>query len=111
MEDKGDTCFQLCLDERDWIPGLPIIDNLSQSIQQSRKTVFVLTNTFLSSGNFKTAFYLAHQLLMDDKSDAIILVFLERSLQSSKYLRLQKRLCRGSVLEWPKNPQAQRYFW
>ncbi|MGH0143564.1 UNVERIFIED_CONTAM: hypothetical protein FKN15_064042 [Acipenser sinensis] len=111
MEDKGDTCFQLCLDERDWIPGLPIIDNLSQSIQQSRKTVFVLTNTFLSSGNFKTAFYLAHQLLMDDKSDVIILVFLERSLQSSKYLRLRKRLCRGSVLEWPKNPQAQRYFW
>ncbi|MBN3283525.1 TLR7 protein, partial [Polyodon spathula] len=111
MEDKGDTCFHLCLDERDWILGLPIIDNLSQSIQQSRKTVFVLTNTFLSSGHFKTAFYLAHQLLMDDKSDVIILVFLERSLQSSKYLRLRKRLCSGSVLEWPKNPQAQRYFW
>ncbi|MBN3320518.1 TLR7 protein, partial [Atractosteus spatula] len=111
LEDRGDTRFQLCLEERDWIPGYPLIDNLSQSIQQSKKTVFVLTNRYILSGNFKTAFYIAHQRLMDEKADVIILIFLEKCLQYSKYLRLRKRLCRSSVLEWPSNPQAQHYFW
>ncbi|MBN3293189.1 TLR7 protein, partial [Polypterus senegalus] len=111
LENKEDIHFQLCLDERDWVPGLPLIDNLSQSIQLSRKTVFLLTNKYILSGIFKTSFYLAHQRLIDEKEDVIILVFLEKVRQSSKYVKLRKRLCRGSVLEWPNNPQAQGFFW
>ncbi|KAG7467580.1 hypothetical protein MATL_G00155270 [Megalops atlanticus] len=111
LEEQGDPPLQLCLEERDWIPGWPLIDNLSQSIQQSKKTIFILTNKYIRSGNFKTAFYLAHQRLMDEKADVILLIFLEKLPRSSKYLRLRKRLYRRSILEWPTNPQAQPYFW
>ncbi|XP_038613053.1 toll-like receptor 7 [Tachyglossus aculeatus] len=111
LEDQRDKQFNLCLEERDWLPGQPVLDNLSQSIQLSKKTVFVMTNAFTKSGNFKTAFYLAHQRLMDEKVDVIILIFLERVLQNSRYLQLRRRLCGRSVLEWPANPQAQPYFW
>ncbi|CAM4415090.1 unnamed protein product [Caretta caretta] len=111
LEDQKDKQFNLCLEERDWLPGQPVLDNLSQSIQLSRKTVFVLTNKYTTSGNFKTAFYMAHQRLMDEKVDVIILIFLERALKKSRYLRLRKRLCSSSVLEWPTNPQSQCYFW
>nr|XP_014354501.1 PREDICTED: toll-like receptor 7 [Latimeria chalumnae] len=111
LEEQGDKYFNLCLEERDWIPGHPIIDNLSQSIQLSRKTVFVLTDRYVRSGSFKMTFYMAHQRLIDEKLDVIVLVFLEKALQKSKYLKLRKRLCSSSVLDWPTNPQAQRYFW
>ncbi|KAL4608881.1 hypothetical protein GN956_G24016 [Arapaima gigas] len=111
LEEQGDPCLQLCLEERDWMPGCPLIESLSQSIQQSKRTVFVLTNKFLRSGSFKTAFYLAHQRLLDDKADVIFLIFLDKPPQQSKYLRLRRRLYRKSVLEWPTNPQAQQYFW
>ncbi|MBN3303064.1 toll-like receptor 7 [Amia ocellicauda] len=111
LEEEGDTHFLLCLEERDWMPGCPLIDNLSQSIQQSRKTIFVLTNKYILSGSFKTAFYMAHQRLMDEKADVIILIFLEKCLKQSKYLRLRKKLYRSSVLEWPSNPQAKHLFW
>uniref|UniRef100_A0A4W3IMB7 Toll like receptor 7 n=1 Tax=Callorhinchus milii TaxID=7868 RepID=A0A4W3IMB7_CALMI len=111
LEEKGEQRLSLCLEERDWIPGEHVADNLSQSVYQSRKSVFVLTNSYMSSGNFKTTFYMAHQRLMDEKADVIILVFLEKALQTSKYLRLRKRLCRSSVLEWPNNPRAQPLFW
>uniref|UniRef100_A0A0E9R1T1 TIR domain-containing protein n=1 Tax=Anguilla anguilla TaxID=7936 RepID=A0A0E9R1T1_ANGAN len=57
------------------------------------------------------AFYLAHQRLMDEKADVILLIFLEKVPQRSKYLRLRKRLYRRSLLEWPSNPKAQPYFW
>ncbi|XP_044073721.1 toll-like receptor 7 [Siniperca chuatsi] len=111
LEDRGDRLLTLCLEERDWIPGCPLIDNLSQSIHKSKRTVFILTGKYIKSGNFKTAFYMANQRLMDEKNDVIVLIFLEKVPCNSKYLRLRKRLYKRSVLEWPTNPQAQPYFW
>ncbi|NXG41223.1 TLR7 protein, partial [Psilopogon haemacephalus] len=111
LEDQKARQFNLCLEERDWLPGQPVFDNLSQSIQLSKKTIFVLTNKYIKSGIFKTTFYMAHQRLLDEKMDVIILIFLEKVLQKSRYVRLRKRLCRSSVLEWPMNPRAQPYFW
>ncbi|XP_057707780.1 toll-like receptor 7 [Corythoichthys intestinalis] len=111
LEKRGDRRLALCLEERDWIPGYPLIDNLSQSIHKSKRTVFILTNKYIKSGNFKTAFYMAHQRLMDEKNDVIVLILLEDVPCNSKYLRLRKRLYKRSVLEWPTNPRAQPYFW
>ncbi|NXP16189.1 TLR7 protein, partial [Thinocorus orbignyianus] len=111
LEDQKARQFNLCLEERDWLPGQPVFDNLSQSIQLSKKTIFVLTNKYIKSGRFKTTFYMAHQRLLDEKIDVIILIFLEKVLQKSRYVRLRKRLCRSSVLEWPSNPRSQPYFW
>ncbi|XP_054043640.1 toll-like receptor 7 isoform X2 [Rissa tridactyla] len=111
LEDQKARQFNLCLEERDWLPGQPVFDNLSQSIQLSKKTIFVLTNKYIKSGRFKTTFYMAHQRLLDEKMDVIILIFLEKVLQKSRYVRLRKRLCGSSVLEWPTNPRAQPYFW
>ncbi|NXN09200.1 TLR7 protein, partial [Indicator maculatus] len=111
LEDEKVRQFNLCLEERDWLPGQPVFDNLSQSIQLSKKTIFVLTNKYIKSGSFKTTFYMAHQRLLDEKMDVIILIFLEKVLQKSRYVRLRKRLCRSSVLEWPTNPRSQPYFW
>ncbi|EPY74582.1 hypothetical protein CB1_001960006 [Camelus ferus] len=85
--------------------------NHTESIQLSKKTVFVMTDKYAKTENFKVAFYLSHQRLMDEKEDVIILIFLEKPLQKSKFLQLRKRLCGSSVLEWPSNPQAHPYFW
>uniref|UniRef100_A0A3Q1INR2 TIR domain-containing protein n=2 Tax=Anabas testudineus TaxID=64144 RepID=A0A3Q1INR2_ANATE len=41
LEEEGG--LPLCLEERDWSPGIPLVDNLTQSIRYSRKTLFVLT--------------------------------------------------------------------
>ncbi|GCB60328.1 hypothetical protein scyTo_0006854 [Scyliorhinus torazame] len=111
LEQRGERRFLLCLEERDWLPGQLVMDNLSQSIHQSRKTVFVLTELYVATGTFRTAFYMAYQRLLDEKLDVIVLILLEKVWQRSKYLRLKKRLCRGSVLEWPCNPRAQPLFW
>ncbi|XP_051873533.1 toll-like receptor 7 [Pristis pectinata] len=111
LEKKGQHNFNLCLEERDWIPGKSSIENLYDAIYQSRKTIFILTNTCFVSGQLRQAFFIAHQRLLDDKVDVIVLVLLDQSLRKSKYLQLRKRLCKASVLSWPHNPHAERYFW
>ncbi|XP_004591608.2 toll-like receptor 8 [Ochotona princeps] len=111
LEESEDKNVLLCLEERDWDPGLAIIDNLMQSINQSKKTIFVLTKDYAKSWNFKTAFYLALQRLMDENMDVIIFILLEPVLQHSQYLRLRQRICRSSILQWPDNPKAEGLFW
>ncbi|XP_052026496.1 toll-like receptor 8 isoform X2 [Apodemus sylvaticus] len=111
LEESEDKSVLLCLEERDWDPGLPIIDNLMQSINQSKKTIFVLTKKYAKSWNFKTAFYLALQRLMDENMDVIVFILLEPVLQYSQYLRLRQRICKSSILQWPNNPKAENLFW
>ncbi|XP_036401506.1 toll-like receptor 8b [Megalops cyprinoides] len=111
LEENGDKLFPICLEERDWTPGAPVIENLSQSIRQSRKTVFVLTEAYVRSGIFKMAVYLAHQRLLDDNMDVMVLLLLQPVLRHSRLLRLRRRLCGRSILEWPRNPSAEHWFW
>ncbi|GAB5584416.1 toll-like receptor 8 [Prionailurus iriomotensis] len=111
LEESEEKNVLLCLEERDWDPGLAIIDNLIQSINQSKKTIFVLTKKYAKNWNFKTAFYLALQRLMDENMDVIIFILLEPVLQNSQYLRLRQRICKSSILQWPDNPKAEGLFW
>ncbi|KAG5833187.1 hypothetical protein ANANG_G00273210 [Anguilla anguilla] len=111
LEERGDRLHPVCLEERDWTPGTPVLDNLSRSVGRSRKTVFVLTERYARSGAFRMAAYLAHQRLLEENEDVIVLLLLEPVLRHSRFLRLRRRLCGPSVLDWPRNPAAQRWFW
>ncbi|XP_054644163.1 toll-like receptor 8 [Dunckerocampus dactyliophorus] len=111
LEDEGEKHLPLCLEQRDWIPGVPLMDNLIQSIRDSRKTMFVLTEGYVKTGVFRLAMYLAHQRLLDENMDVIVLLMLEPVMQHSHFLRLRKRLCGKSVVEWPKTSAAEPWFW
>ena len=111
LEEEGEKNLPLCLEERDWTPGVPLVDNLTQSIRYSRKTLFVLTQDYVKTGTFKMAMYLAHQRLLDENVDVILLLMLEPVLQHSHFLRLRRRLCGKSVVDWPRTAAAERWFW
>uniref|UniRef100_UPI003AAB63AC toll-like receptor 8 isoform X1 n=1 Tax=Centroberyx gerrardi TaxID=166262 RepID=UPI003AAB63AC len=111
LEDEGEKYLPLCLEERDWPPGVPLVDNLTQSIQYSRKTLFVLTEAYVRTGAFRLAMYLAHQRLLDENVDVIVLLMLEPVLQHSHFLSLRRRLCGESIVEWPRTAAAEPWFW
>nr|ANA09011.1 Toll-like receptor 8 [Trachinotus ovatus] len=111
LEEEGEKHLPLCLEERDWPPGVPLVENLTQSIRYSHKTLFVLTEAYVKTGVFKLAMYLAHQRLLDENVDVIVLLMLEPVLQHSHFLRLRRRLCGKSVVEWPRTAAAEPWFW
>lgn len=111
LEEEGEKHLPLCLEDRDWPPGVPLVDNLTQSIRYSRKTLFVLTEGYVKTGVFKLAMYLAHQRLLDENVDVIVLLMLEPVLQHSHFLRLRRRLCGKSIVEWPRTAAAEPWFW
>lgn len=110
-ERRGRRALRLCLEERDWLPGQTLIESLWASVYSSRKTLFVLARTDRVSGLLRASFLLAQQRLLEDRRDVVVLVILSPGARRSRYVRLRQRLCRRSVLFWPRQPSGQRSFW
>ncbi|XP_034852390.1 toll-like receptor 9 isoform X1 [Mirounga leonina] len=110
-ERRGRRALRLCLEERDWLPGRTLFENLWASVYSSRKTLFVLAHTDRLGGLLRASFLLAQQRLLEDRKDVVVLVILRADAHRSRYVRLRQRLCRQSVLLWPRQPRGQRAFW
>nr|AMN88581.1 TLR9 [Tupaia chinensis] len=110
-ERRGRRALRLCLEERDWLPGKTLFENLWASVYGSHKTLFVLAHTDRVSGLLRAGFLLAQQRLLEDRMDVVVLVILRPDARRSRYVRLRQRLCRHSVLLWPHQPGGQGRFW
>ncbi len=69
--------LHLCLHDRDWLAGPDIVDNIMDSIEQSRKTVLVLSNHFARSQWCQFEMTMAQHKLVDDNIDVLVLIVLE----------------------------------
>ncbi|NXM50586.1 TLR22 protein, partial [Gymnorhina tibicen] len=106
--------FRLCLHKRDFVPGKWIVDNIIDSIERSRKTLFVLSEHFVQSEWCKYELDFSHFRLFDENNDAAILVLLE-PIQSKaipkRFCKLRKIMNTKTYLEWPLEEEKQEMFW
>ncbi|NWT13895.1 TLR21 protein, partial [Vireo altiloquus] len=106
--------FRLCLHKRDFVPGKWIVDNIIDSIEKSRKTLFVLSEHFVQSEWCKYELDFSHFRLFDENNDAAILVLLE-PIQSNaipkRFCKLRKIMNTKTYLEWPAGEEQQQVFW
>ncbi|XP_066287681.1 toll-like receptor 13 [Branchiostoma lanceolatum] len=105
--------YRLCIADRDFLAGRDIVDNIVEGIQQSRKTVCLLTKRFIASGWCTLEFKLARHRLFDEGEDVLILVLLEDVpvTQLSRYHLLQRLMSRKTYLVWPGDPAGRALFW
>lgn len=79
LENSRHRRFCLCLEERDWIPGLSCIENLHNAVYSSVKTVFVLcrgaTGSETVNGVIRQTFFMVQQRLLDEKVSEINFLF------------------------------------
>ncbi|XP_028289888.1 toll-like receptor 13 [Gouania willdenowi] len=110
---EGEQGWKLCLHHRNFEPGKPIIDNITDAIYQSRKTLCVISHKYLESEWCLREFQVASFRLFDEKKDVLILVFLEEIQRSklSPYYRMRKLLKRQTYLSWPKAAEQTELFW
>ncbi|XP_028310165.1 toll-like receptor 3 [Gouania willdenowi] len=102
LEQKG-YCF--CLEHRDFIPGMSMIESIVSNLRKSRKIIFVITESLLNDPwcrQFK-AHHAFHQVI-EHSRDSVVLVFLQEvhDYKLSRALFLRRGMLRSCcLLDWP----------
>ncbi|XP_026035053.1 toll-like receptor 13 [Astatotilapia calliptera] len=110
---EGEQGWRLCLHHRDFEPGRPIIDNITDAIYGSRKTICVISRKYLESEWCSREIQAASFRLFDEQKDVLILVFMEEipSYLLSPYHRMRKMIKRKTYLSWPRVGEHTELFW
>ncbi|XP_076470071.1 uncharacterized protein LOC143300349 isoform X2 [Babylonia areolata] len=74
---KGRRPCKLCIHQRDFVVGKPIIDNIVDSIAASRHTIVVLTNSFVKSGWAMEELDHAYRQSIEERRRHLVVVVLE----------------------------------
>ncbi|XP_066524961.1 toll-like receptor 1 [Hoplias malabaricus] len=111
LEDSG---LSICIHERDFAPGQWIVDNIINSVENSYKTLFVLSNHFVQSEWCTYELFFAQHRAISIEDDSLVFVLLEPIPTDSlpkKFLKLRSLLRKQTYLEWPKDDQKRKVFW
>uniref|UniRef100_A0A8C6U993 TIR domain-containing protein n=1 Tax=Neogobius melanostomus TaxID=47308 RepID=A0A8C6U993_9GOBI len=120
--------WKLCLHHRDFIPGKAIIENITDAIYSSRKTLCVISRRYLQSEwcsreiqlarygryiNTLTCVSVCSFRLFDEHKDVLILLFLEEisSNQLIPFYRMRKLVKSRTYLSWTQARSHKGLFW
>ncbi|NWX25079.1 TLR1 protein, partial [Aegotheles bennettii] len=112
--EKGEGCVQLCQHERNFIPGKSIVENIINCIEQSYRSIFVLSPNFVQSEWCHYELYFAHHKLFSENSNSLILILLEPIppyVIPARYHKLKALMAKRTYLEWPKERSKRALFW
>ncbi|XP_077329963.1 toll-like receptor 12 [Lithobates pipiens] len=113
LEQKGPPFFKVCIHNRDFEIGKDIVENILDSIYNSRWTVCVITHNYLQSNWCSLEMRMATYKLLTESKDSLILIFLYKISREELqyYHRLTKLLNKKTYLDWPDHENEQELFW
>ncbi|XP_044039807.1 toll-like receptor 13 isoform X2 [Siniperca chuatsi] len=93
--------------------GKPIVENITEAIYGSRKTICVISRHYLQSEWCSREIQMASFRLFDEQEDVLILLFMEEipAQQLSLYYRMRSVVKRRTYLSWPQAGQHTGVFW
>ncbi|XP_063073796.1 toll-like receptor 13 [Engraulis encrasicolus] len=113
LEQRGPPFLRLCLHTRDFQLGKDIVENITDGLYQSRRTLCLVSRHFLRSNWCSLEMRLGTYRLQAEHRDVLILVFLEKipSNLLSAHHRLARLVKTRTYMEWPQDPAQQQAFW
>ena len=103
--------LRLCLHHRDFRLGEVITKQIMESIESSKKTLFILSKSFLASTWCKYEFQVAQGHLFRTGKDVILLALLEPLPDHMISKTLKGLLETTTYVEWTENRYGQKLFW
>ena len=109
MEEKRNR--RLCIYLRDFPAGFDYADVIDNAMQQSRKTILILSPKFFESNWCQHEMNMAHNKLVADGLDLVELVVLESLPASVMTNTLTQLMQLKRHLTWTENVDGQKLFW
>ncbi|XP_043105157.1 toll-like receptor 4 [Puntigrus tetrazona] len=113
LEQRGPPFLRLCLHSRDFQLGQDIVENITDSIYASHRTLCLVSHNYLGSNWCSLEMQLATYRLQVEHRDILILVFLEGipSRLLSSHHRLARLVKTRTYLNWPRDLEMHEAFW
>ncbi|KAF8771191.1 Protein toll like protein [Argiope bruennichi] len=106
LEEK-EPHFQLCIHERNWLPGRFISDNIMNSVQSSKRTIVILSNNFIASPWFRLELRAAIFEVSGDKKNKLIVILADKSTSLDGIdTEIRHVISKRTYLVW-----GERWFW
>ncbi|XP_015778266.1 PREDICTED: uncharacterized protein LOC107356138 [Acropora digitifera] len=83
--------IKCCIHYRDFLPGVPFVENMAKSVYNSRKTIAVVSKSFLSSNYCNHELNIALHRLVERADNSIIVIKLDDVEDSKLPIELQFR--------------------
>ncbi|XP_072019071.1 LOW QUALITY PROTEIN: toll-like receptor 6 [Amphiura filiformis] len=109
--EEGDEPMRLYFAARDELPGQSKFDAILEQIQRSRKTILLLSPSYMENEWCYFEMQMAHMRLFDESLDVIIPVLLQEIPDNKLTLLTRKLLLRQNCLKWTDDPVGQELFW
>ncbi|XP_076086235.1 toll-like receptor 4 [Mytilus galloprovincialis] len=105
--------LKLCIHQRDFIPGEEITVNITSAIHDSKKTICIITRSFLDSYYCNFEFNMARmENIYHRKGQHILfLVFYEKIPAKDLSLVMLELIQKHSYIEYPNDEQGNELFW
>ncbi|XP_052072910.1 toll-like receptor 4 [Mytilus californianus] len=110
---ERDGHLKLCIHHRDFLPGAAITNNITQAIQSSRKTICIITRSFIESDYCMFELNMARMESIHRKKDKslIFLVFYEQLQPEELPLVLYEIIQKKTYIEYPNDVHGNVIFW
>ncbi|XP_064616286.1 toll-like receptor 4 [Liolophura sinensis] len=108
---ERDAGLKLCIDKRDFIPGLYVTDNILHAIQNSRKTVIFLSRKFLKSKWCVYEMNMAWMEAIHSGRDVLVMVLTEKIPTSQLSADIVDVIHNQTYMEMTNNRYGEALFW
>ncbi|WAR10552.1 TLR4-like protein [Mya arenaria] len=111
LENRG---MKLCVHQRDFLPGIPITDNIVDAIRTSNKTVVILSKTFVKKQWCIFEFNMARMESIDKRlceNGCLVIVLYENVPAKEIPLEVMDWIDNHSYIRYTRDPDGQPLFW
>ena len=99
--------FRLCVHHRDFLGGLPIVDNIEDAIRCSRKVIVIMSENFVNSDWCVEE---VHMTMSVDRSKFVVIMYSDVSAVRTPTV-IRRLLETTTYIEWAEDAKAQELFW